>query len=80
LTFDPAERLLAKGYSFPTGKFLSARMEIIVSPTAPVAPATATLNSLLINLTLPYFKLFVVVITLIYFTFPKEALNYPEAP
>ena len=42
LTADAAERLLASGYSVPTGKLRSSSMAIMVSPTAPVAPTTAT--------------------------------------
>ena len=44
LTFFPNDRLLAKGVSCSTGKARSSRMEIIDSPTIPVAPTTATLN------------------------------------
>ena len=32
---------VASGYMFPTGNFLSSRIDSIVSPTAPVAPTTA---------------------------------------
>ena len=39
----PAERLLAKAYTLLTGKSRSSSMLNMVSPTAPVAPTTATL-------------------------------------
>jgi len=39
----PAERLLARAATSPTGNSRSARIESRVSPTAPVAPTTATL-------------------------------------
>ena len=38
------ERSLASATSSPTGNRRSARIESMVSPTAPVAPTTATLN------------------------------------
>ena len=39
----PAERRDASATSSSTGKFRSARIDIISCPTAPVAPTTATL-------------------------------------
>ncbi len=39
----PAERALASATISPTGKPRSARIESMTSPTAPVAPTTATL-------------------------------------
>lgn len=41
-TGPPAERLLASGTRRPTGKRLCSRHASRVSPTAPVAPTTAT--------------------------------------
>ena len=38
----PADRSLASGNKQPTGKLRCSRMPIIASPTAPVAPTTAT--------------------------------------
>ena len=38
----PSERLLASGNSSATGKSRSSSTLIIVSPTSPVAPSTAT--------------------------------------
>src|SRR5210317_2148755 len=46
--FAPAERSLASGWNSATGKLRSSSNWIIVSPTSPVAPTTATLNCLLI--------------------------------
>src|SRR5690606_5830530 len=43
-TVLPAERSEAGGTSVPTGKLRSARIDSITSPTAPVAPTTATLK------------------------------------
>src|SRR5215207_6533919 len=40
----PSERLLARGNSSVTGNSRSSRTLIIVSPTSPVAPTTATLK------------------------------------
>ena len=49
LTVLPSERLLASGNSSLTGKSRSSRTLIMVSPTRPVAPSTATLQPLLIR-------------------------------
>ena len=38
----PADRSLASGNNLPTGKLRCSRILIIASPTAPVAPTTAT--------------------------------------
>jgi len=43
-----AERFEAKGYKLLIGKFLSSKIEIRTSPTAPVAPTIATSYFLLI--------------------------------
>ena len=45
VTVLPTERALARGTSFPTGKFLSSRHWIICVPTTPVAPRMATVLS-----------------------------------
>src|SRR5690606_17240812 len=45
-TVAPADDALASATSSPTGKPRSARIESMVSPTAPVAPTTATLYCL----------------------------------
>ena len=43
LTSLPRERALARGTILSRGKFLSSNIEMIVSPTNPVAPTTTTL-------------------------------------
>src|SRR5215470_15032233 len=50
LTLRPRERLLASGKSCATGKARSSSTLIIISPTKPVAPTTATANCLSIEL------------------------------
>src|SRR5580693_5115429 len=47
-TLRPNERLLASGCNSDTGNWRSSRMLIMLSPTRPVAPTTATLKLLLI--------------------------------
>ena len=46
----PSERLLASGNSSRTGKSRSSSTRIMVSPTRPVAPSTATLQPLLMTI------------------------------
>jgi hypothetical protein len=48
LTSLPSERLLASGNSSLTGKFRSSSTLIMVSPTRPVAPSTATRQLLVV--------------------------------
>src|SRR3546814_9392836 len=48
-TYPPAERSLASATISPTGNSRSASTDSITSPTAPVAPTTATLYCLLID-------------------------------
>ena len=56
-TVLPAERLLASGYKRFTGKSRSSNSSIMVWPTKPVAPSTATSNACDIMLYAPNIKI-----------------------